>query len=158
LGFTDANFLKTSRKHRSRVPYGTIADQGALMSQAEQFWWNWEINCAVAFATFLAVAVAIFGDWARAWFRSKCWPPALRLKLLSEKGLLEKINHPSQKREGAVVTIEQGRVEDARFYHVQIWNERRRLSPARDVQLLLTRIEEPGPGGLFKSRGMARSR
>lgn len=42
------------------------------------------------------------------------------------------------------------RSERARFYHLQISNDRRRWSPAENVQVFLIRIEEPGFDGIFQ--------
>jgi hypothetical protein len=103
------------------------------------------VNCGVAVTTFLAVIVALFGDWFRAFFRAKFWPPVLRLTLLSAEGLPERIHHPEEKKDGLTLVSE--RFEDARYYHVRISNDRRKLSPAKDVRVMLLRVEEPGPGG-----------
>jgi hypothetical protein len=64
-------------------------------------------------------------------------PPVLRLELFREEGEKEKNLQPDNA------------LEDVRYYHVRVSNERR-WSPATDVQVFLTRIEEPGPGGLFQ--------
>jgi hypothetical protein len=48
----------------------------------QQFWWNWWINLAVAVATFLAAMVALFGRQ----FRTRVFPPQLKMKLLEEYG------------------------------------------------------------------------
>ena len=40
-------------------------------------------------------------------------------------------------------------VDDARYYHLTVVNQRRRLSPA-DVQVFLTRVEEPGPDAALR--------
>jgi hypothetical protein len=41
-------------------------------------------------------------------------------------------------------------VDDIRYYHLKIWNQRR-WSPASSVQVFLTRIEEFGPDGLLQT-------
>jgi hypothetical protein len=105
------------------------------MEQTQQFWWNWWVNAAVAIATFLAVLTALFGPLLIDLLRSKWFPPLLRLRLLSEEG--EKGKNRSQ----------EGAVEDVRFYHLHVSNSRRHLSPAKEVQVFLVRVEEPGPGG-----------
>jgi len=40
-------------------------------------------------------------------------------------------------------------VDDVRYYYLQVLNERR-WSPAKDVQVYLSRIEEPGPSGTLQ--------
>ena len=102
----------------------------------------------MAVATLLAVFVALFGDWLRAIFRAKFWPPVLRVELLSAEGLPEKIHHPEEKKGGLTAVAE--RFENARYYHLRVSNERRKLSPAKDVRVMLLRVEEPGPGGALQ--------
>ena len=65
-------------------------------------------------------------------------PPVLQLRLLREEGEKGKIKHPD------------GSFEDARYYHVRVSNTRRRWSPATDAQVVLIRMEEPGPDGAFQ--------
>jgi hypothetical protein len=93
-----------------------------------QFWWNWWINFAVALATFAAAIVALFGEW----LRSKMFPARLKLSLLNANGEKGRIAHGD-------------RQENARFYHVRVENTNRFVSTAKDVQVFLIRIEEPGP-------------
>lgn len=75
---------------------------------------------------------AIFTWWANRKFRM---PPVLRLRLTRKEGERVKINAP-------------GGMEDGRFFHVTASNSRR-WSPAHDVQIFLTRLDEPGPDGTF---------
>jgi hypothetical protein len=104
------------------------------MDPTQQFWWNWGVSFCGAVATVGVVLVALFGEF----FRSKLFSPVLQLQLLRAEGEKGKIFYPSQ--DGT-----SGRFEDARYYHVQVSNKRRRLSPAQNVQVFLTRVEEPGP-------------
>jgi hypothetical protein len=115
---------------------GVKCFEGAIvMGQEQQFWWNWWASVAVAVATFLAVAVALFGTW----LRSKLFPPVLRLSLLSvegEAGQIQRVGNEAR--------------ENARFYHVRVSNGRRLVSPATNVQVFLIRVEEPGPDGALQ--------
>jgi len=92
----------------------------------QQFWWNWWVSLGVAGGTLLTVAVALFGDLIRRRF----FPPILRMQLLRKAGELTKFTSG----------------EPVRYYHLRVVNERR-WSPASDVQVFLTRVEEPGPNG-----------
>lgn len=101
------------------------------MSPEQQFWWNWWVNFGVAIGTLLAVVVALFKEQLQARFL----PPRLRLKLLRKEG------------EKTQLKTESGQVvDDVRYYHLQVWNKRRR-SPADQVKVYLVRIDEPGPSG-----------
>jgi hypothetical protein len=104
------------------------------VNQYQQFWWNWWVNLAVAIGTLLTVAVALFGETIRALLL----PPRLRLKLLRQGGERTTLTHRNL---GVVETI-----DEVRYYHLHIWNERR-WSQAKEVQVYLTRLEEPGPDG-----------
>ena len=102
------------------------------MNPEQQFWWNWGIACAVAVGTLLTVAVALFGEQLKArWFS-----PVLRLRLLGSAGEKTQLKDAN----GSYL-------DDTRIYYVQVSNARRLSSPAEQVQMLLTRIEEPGPSG-----------
>lgn len=105
------------------------------MGQEQQFWWNWWVSVAVAVATFLAIATALFGTWLRA----KIYPPVLRLRLLSAEGETGQIHRGTDEPR-----------ENARFYHMRVSNSRRLISPATDVQVFLIRVEEPGPDGVLQ--------
>lgn len=105
------------------------------MNPDQQFWWNWVVNLAVAVATFLAVLIALFGQ--QLW--SEFFPPHLRMRLLRKEG-----------EKAPLIRQNQGVTEqfdDSRYYHLQVWNTRRRVSPAKQVQVYLTRLDEPGPSG-----------
>jgi len=108
------------------------------VDQTQQFWWNWWINAGVATSTFLAVLAALFGPLVVEFLRSKWFPPLIRLHLLSAEG--EKGKNRSQ--DGG-----NEKIEDVRFYHLRVSNSRRHLSPVKEVQVFLVRVEEPGPGG-----------
>src|SRR5271165_347135 len=92
----------------------------------QQFWWNWAVNLAMAIATFGAVLVALFGE--RLWWR--CFPPSLRMRVLDRYG--ERTIAVTQIPSGAQIN------EDVRFFHLRVWNQRRRWSPANQAQVYLT--------------------
>lgn len=110
------------------------------MTPETSFWWNWWVSAAAAGATFLAVLVALFGQA----FRGKFFPPKLGLRLLDPKG---------EKAVARLAWVENGevkeRMEDCRYYHLQVSNSRR-WSPAHEVQVVLLRLEEPAPQGGWK--------
>jgi len=105
------------------------------MDTQQQFWWNWVVNVGVALGTLGAVFAALFGDI----LRSKWFPPCLQLTLPHPEGHKTQIKWPVKTETG----MEQ-RAEDVRYYHLRVSNTRR-WSPAREVQVFLTRVEEPGP-------------
>ena len=107
----------------------------AAPSVPDQFWWNWWVSAAVAAATFFAVLAALFGPLRSRWF-----PPLLNLTLLNDVGQSGENSYTLPDGKGE-------RREHRRYYHVQVSNGRRLLSPAEGVQVSLVRIEEPGPGG-----------
>jgi hypothetical protein len=116
------------------------------------FWWNWGVNAAVAVGTFLAVAVALFGDI----LRSRWYPPILQLRIPRRHGELTTINYPIISHEtGPLISSETGRIvtatEAGRFYHLEVSNTRR-LSPAVNTQVMLTSVTLPGPGGMFQEQ------
>lgn len=107
------------------------------MTPDQQFWWNWVVSVAGVAANLLVVLVALFGERFWAWK----FPPKLRVKLLEKYG--EKtIGEGLQ----SGITVR----NDIRFFHLQVWNERRKWSPAHGVQIFLTRIEEVGPNGKYQ--------
>jgi hypothetical protein len=73
------------------------------------------------------------------WFVNRRFrlPPVLQLKLLRPEG------------ERTPIRSEDGTLEDARFFHLGLSNERR-WSPATEVQVFLTRVGEPGPDERFQ--------
>lgn len=91
----------------------------------------------MAVGTIAAVLVALFGQA----FRSKFFPPKLSLSLVNPGGEKTPVN---------LTWFENGeaksRLEDARYYHLRVSNQRR-WSPANQVQVFLLRVEEPGPDG-----------
>jgi hypothetical protein len=105
---------------------------GGLVSPQQQFWWNWWVYAVVAFATFLAVFAALFGDW----FKATVLPPRLTMRLREKAG---------EKTELTDRTTGQ-KIDDVRYFHLVVENERR-WSPAKGVQVFLTGIEEFGPDG-----------
>ena len=104
------------------------------MDPSQQFWWNWWVNLAVATGTLLTVAVALFGEKLRA----KLFPPVLRMRLLRKEGEKTELRNQSGQY-----------IDDVRYYHLKVWNERR-WSTAEQVQVYLTRIDEPGPSGKYQ--------
>jgi hypothetical protein len=105
------------------------------MTPDQQFWWNWSVGLAGAAANLLVVLVALFGERFWSWK----FPPKLRIKLLEQYG--EKTVAVGQQPNGLPIH------NDVRFFHLQVWNERRRWSPAHNAQVFLTSIEEEGPDG-----------
>jgi hypothetical protein len=95
-----------------------------------------------AIATTVAVLVALFGQA----FRDKFFPPLLALRLLSAEGELTTLTL-TQVENGAL----RQRQEPARYYHLLVSNARR-WSPAKQVQVMLMRLEEPGPDGTLQPR------
>jgi len=107
---------------------------GGLVNPDQQFWWTWWVRLASAVFTLLAVIVALDGEKLRArWF-----PPILKLRILRKEGEKAPITRLNQ--QGVAQ-----HVDDSRYYHLRVWNERR-WSPAEQVQVFLTRLYEPGPG------------
>ena len=104
------------------------------MDPGQQFWWNWWVNLGVAVGTLLTVGVALFGEQARA----KYFPPRLKLKVLRKEGEITELKDFSGKH-----------IDDVRYFHLRIWNERR-WSPVDGVQVYLIRVEEPGPSGALR--------
>ena len=107
------------------------------MTPDQQFWWNWTVGVAGVAANLLVVLVALFGERFWSWE----FPPTLKIKLLERFG--EKTVAVGQQNG---VTIR----NDVRFFHLQVWNERRKWSPAHGVQVFLTSIEEVGPNGKYQ--------
>lgn len=109
------------------------------MSTDSQFWWNWWVNFWVATATFMAVLVALFGEWIRAHFFPQIFLPKLKLELRSSLGdktpveLFDPIARHAKQGEG-------------RYYHAYVSNENH-WSMATQVQVYLLSIEEPTPSG-----------
>ena len=101
------------------------------------FWWSWSASAAGAVATFFAVLVALFGQA----FRDKFFPPLLSCRVLSADGERTTVQL-TWPEEGIV----RERSEEARYYHLQVANSRR-WSPAREVQVVLLQVEEPGADG-----------
>jgi hypothetical protein len=106
-------------------------------TQLPTSWWEWGVQVVVAVGTVGAVVVALFGDW----LRNKLAPPALRLAIVNPDGVKTRAQLTWQE-DG----VAQTRVEDARYYHVRVRNDRRWFA-AHHVQLMLLRVEEPGPNG-----------
>jgi hypothetical protein len=108
------------------------------MTPDQQFWWNWSVNVAGVVASLFVVAVALFGERFWKWK----FPPKLNIKLLEQYG--EKTVAVGKQPNGLPVH------NDVRFFHLQVWNERRRWSPAHNAQVFLTSIEEEGPDGRYQ--------
>ena len=111
------------------------------MTPEDQFWWNWWVSIAIALGTISAVLIALFGQA----FRAKFFPPQLSLNVVHPEGEKTKVR---------LTWFEDGkqkeRWEDARYYHVQVQNNRR-WSPANQTQVFLMQVEEPGPDGGFQT-------
>jgi hypothetical protein len=85
----------------------------------QKFWWNWWVGLGTAVGTVGAVVVALWQAFRR---------PKPRLKLRLLRG------------EGEKTYLNSG--ESARYYHLHVWNERRSC-PADEVQVYVSRVEEP---------------
>jgi hypothetical protein len=111
-------------------------DQAELL---RQFWLKWGVQLAAAVATFAAVLVALFGQA----FRAKFFPPQLAVSLVDSQGERTKV-----KLTWVENGVQKDRSEDARYYHLAVSN-RRRWSPANQVQVVLLTVAEPGADGRF---------
>ncbi len=86
------------------------------------------VAVAEAVGTWAVAVVAIWGDW----IRGLLFKPLLKLRLLSPTGeYVEQFARDSR--------------IGSRYYHLRVSNAKRTL--ARDVQVLLTSLDIPGPDG-----------
>ncbi len=87
----------------------------------------------------IAVVCGGLGGAIFTWFTNRKFrlPPVLTLALVRDEGERGRIGGPTG--------------ENARYYHLRVSNSRRRWSPATDAQVFLTRLEEPGPNGVFQA-------
>ena len=97
------------------------------------------MNVGIAAGTILAVLVALFGEQLKA----KFLPPKLRINLRDQRG--EKTILARSSPSGTVEHL-----DDVRYFHVRISNQRR-TSPAHGVQVYLTTIQEPKLNGYFQT-------
>jgi len=112
-------------------------------TQLPTSWWDWTVQVLVAAGTIGAVVVALFGDVLRHWFL----PPRLRLSVDSLEGVPTPVQVTRIDVQGhATVTT-----AASRYWHVRVRNERRWL-PAHNVQVLVLKIEMPGPDGLPQTK------
>ena len=93
-------------------------------------------EAAVAIGTFLAVLVALFGDW----FKGRVFRPALEIRLVNNRGVFQQsfvpdANSPTGKR-----------VADCRYYGLRVRNSKR-WPIATQAQVYLLRLEEPRADG-----------
>ncbi len=100
---------------------------------------TWSVQVAAGIGTLCAVLVALFGQA----FRAKFFPPKLYLRVESPDG--EKTRVRLKWLEN---NVEKERWEEARYYHLRVWNARR-WSTANQVQVVLLRVEEPDAGGQY---------
>ena len=105
-----------------------------IVTPDQKFWWNWAINAVLAFATFLVFVAALFGDILRGLIR-----PQFNLQLVRSEGERTVIRNVDT---GALY-------DDVRYYHARVSNRRRWLT-AEEVQVYLTRVEEPGPDDVLQ--------
>jgi hypothetical protein len=84
-----------------------------------------------AIATSAAVFLALFKEVIIRFL----YPPKLNLMLVKSKGEKSRVKVQWNGQESE---------DPARYYHLQVSNSRR-VSPAQDVQVYLTRVERPGP-------------
>lgn len=92
-------------------------------------------NWILAVGTILLSLTALFGGWVRMLLSV----PRLRIKLKEEKE--EVVNQPTEGGE-------------CYYYHLQVWNERRR-APAHDVKVLLNSIYRPDTEGKMRRKSFA---
>lgn len=103
------------------------------------FWSNFIPQVLVAAGTIGAVIVALYGEQIKA----KWFAPKLKISLLNSDGrvtpvtLIDPINNIPRK-------------EDGRYYYISVWNEKRNLSTAHQVQVFLTRLEKKDATGEYK--------
>jgi hypothetical protein len=96
-----------------------------------QFWWTWTAEAATAIGTIGAVIVALFGGWLRAHLAA----PRLEIRLGrgDKKGF----------RVPVLMSLDGKQIDTVgRWYHLCVENKRR-WSPAKDVRLLLLKLEFP---------------
>lgn len=107
-----------------------------------QFWLNWWVNLGIAFATFAAVIVALFGDTLKAWL----FPTKLKISLRNSKGEKTKIEYDQKDSNIGIITHYS---VDARYYHMIVKNQSRwRIS--NQTQVFLQKVEQQGTGGRFQ--------
>jgi hypothetical protein len=110
------------------------------MNSDGDFWWNWSVNAAVAVATFLAVFVALFGDWVRAMI----FPPKLTILLRDPHG------------ENALESASLGAFgpsgeRNARYYHLTVENQKN-WPRAKRMRPFLVKIDERGIDGIMVTK------
>jgi hypothetical protein len=103
------------------------------LSQAPMNGWELLIQALVAVGTLAVAALAIWGEW----FREKLAGPKLELTLHDPEG------EPIPVRDGTPPTF-----TPARFYHLKVANKRR-WAPAKNVRVLLTKVNKPAADGSF---------
>lgn len=110
-----------------------ILPGGEAITPGDQFWWNWTVQAVGALATLGAVAVALFGSWIHV----RLWPSSLSISLRDSSDV-------------AVETVLQNQLRTlSRWCHIRVENARR-WTPARDVRVLLQRLEEADSAGTFQ--------
>jgi hypothetical protein len=118
------------------------------MSAEAQFWLDWWVKVASAVFTLLAVLVALFGNWLRAWL----FPPVLQISLANPHGeRVEAKIYSTTISAGANYPPEPIKTIETRWYHIRVEN-RRRLTPATQVQVILLQVEEPNASGTYAAR------
>jgi hypothetical protein len=110
------------------------------MSEDCKFWLDLGVNLLIALATFMAVVVALFGEW----FKARFFPPRLRLSIVNPLGIKTPVHLTFRDADG----VEHVKKKAGRYYHVQVENTA--LWPkATQVQICIVKVEEPGPDGQF---------
>lgn len=107
--------------------------QSPVNVNTSQYLWYMVVQALVAVGTVGAVAVALVQV-----FRGKLWPPKLKFALRSDLGEKTKYSSPAP-----------GQAPDVRYYHLRLRNERS-WSPATQLSVHLTRIDQPGPDDTFQ--------
>jgi hypothetical protein len=98
--------------------------------------YEWIFQAAIALSTFLAVVIALFGDW----IKTRLFRPQLRLTLDAPRGVFQKTQ--------LLLPDGSNRLADSRYYHLRVRNTNTLRWPiATQVQVYLQRIEEPRADG-----------
>lgn len=98
--------------------------------------WSLFVSVLVAIGTIGSVIVALFGNW----IRLKFFPPNLMVRLMDKEG--EKVDA----RDMATGQ----KVDEARYYHLLVSNNRRWFT-ATNTYVCLVQLEEPAAGGNWRT-------
>lgn len=94
------------------------------------------VNILVAVGTIGSVIVALFGNW----IRLKFFPPSLTVGLLNNEGGKISVSNATTGQ----------KVDEARYFHLLVSNSRRWFT-ATNTDVRLLQVEEPAPGGGWRT-------